>query len=272
MIKNMQKFKLFDSHTHAYPDEIAEKARINLAKFYDFDVPNVPTVAELINSQKESGSSGFALFSVATNPEQVIKINNWLASVKNANENIKDIKIILFAAMHQDLENKAAELERVLKLGFKGVKIHPDIQQVDIDSPKLMDLYESAEGRAMIYFHAGDERYDYSLPEKIIKIKEMFPKLEIIAAHLGGYQKWETAITVYKNQDIYFDTSSALWALPPCEARRIIINYNPDKILFGTDYPIRRVRDELGYLEKLNLSGDLLEKILYKNAAKLFGL
>lgn len=266
----MHKFKIFDSHTHAYPDEIAEKARINLGKFYDFNVSNSPTVAELINSQKESGSSGFTLFSVATSPEQVVKINNWLYSIKNDNQ---DLKIVLFAAMHQDFNNKASELERVLSMGFKGVKIHPDIQQVDIDSPKLMDLYATAaESRAIIYFHAGDNRYDYSLPEKIVKIKELFPKLEIIAAHLGGYTKWATAIKIYKNQDIYFDTSSSLWALPPDEAREIIINYNPDKILFATDYPIRRVKDELSYLEKLNLSDDLLEKILYKNAERLFDL
>ena len=265
----MQKFKIFDSHTHAYPDEIAEKARINLGKFYEFDVPNSPTVTDLLNSQRGSESSGFALFSVATTPEQVVKINNWLKGIKDENH---EFKIILFAAIHQDFEDKPGELDRVLKLGFKGVKIHPDIQRVDIDSPKLMDLYAAAEGRAIVYFHAGDERYDYSLPEKIVKIKEMFPKLEIIAAHLGGYQKWKTACEVYKKQDIYFDTSSTLWAIPPNEARDIIVNYNAERILFGTDFPIRKVREELEYLDKLNLDDNLLEKILYKNAERLFDL
>jgi len=170
------------------------------------------------------------------------------------------------------LDDKTAELERILTMGFKGVKIHPDIQRVDIDSPKLMDLYAAAENRAIIYFHAGDDRYDYSLPEKIIKIKQTFPKLNVIAAHLGGYKKWENVNNIYKDYDVYVDTSSALWVLPPNEAREIIINYNPDKILFATDYPVRRVKDELEYIERLNLSDDLLEKILYKNAERLFNL
>ena len=260
--------RIFDIHTHAYPDEIAEKACINLGKFYDFTVDNKGTVKDLIDSEKEGGSSGIALFSVATAPEQVVKINNWLNDVKNKYAS-NNLKIICFAAMHKDFENKADEIERTLALGFKGVKIHPDIQQTDIDSEKLLPLYEMIEGRAVMYFHAGDERYDYSLPEKIIKIKKNFPKLDIIAAHLGGYQKWETFEKTYSEKNIYIDTSSALWAMPAEQARKIIINYDSDKILFGTDYPVKRVVDELEYIDKLNLSDDLLEKILYKNAEKL---
>ena len=266
--------QIFDSHAHAYPDIIAEKACINLGKFYDFPVVNKGTVSDLIESAKESGASGFALFSVATSPEQVIKINNWLNDTKNKNSS-DEVKIICFAAMHQDFADKSGEVERTLAMGFKGVKMHPDIQQVDIDSDKLMPLYEAMQGRLIMYFHAGDDRYDYSMPEKIIRIKKNFPKLEIIAAHLGGYKTWKTYKEfekIYRDRNIYIDTSSALWLMPPELARQIIINYDSDKILFGTDYPIKRIKDELGYINKLELNANLLEKILYTNAKKLFDL
>lgn len=263
--------KIFDVHTHAYPDEIAEKACINLGRFYEFTVYNKGTVKALIESEKKGGSLGFALFSVATSPEQVVKINNWLNEEKNKYYD-NNMKIVCFAAMHHDFEDKSGEVERTLAMGFKGVKIHPDIQQIDADSEKLMPLYEAVEGRAIMYIHAGDSRYDYSLPEKIVRIKKLFPKLEIIAAHLGGYQKWETFEKTYRNKNIYIDTSSTFWAMPNERAREIILNYDSDKILFGTDYPVSTVKTEFECLLRLGLDDDLLEKILYKNAERLFDL
>ncbi|MCL2771756.1 MAG: amidohydrolase [Oscillospiraceae bacterium] len=263
--------KIFDAHTHAYPDDIAEKACINLGKFYEFTVHNAGTVDALIKSEKESGSSGFALFSVATSPEQVIKINNWLDEVKIKYSD-ESMKIVCFTAMHHDFADKAGEVDRTLAMGFKGVKIHPDIQQIDIDSEKLMPLYETLQGCGIMYFHAGDSRYDYSLPEKIVKIKKLFPRLEIIAAHLGGYQRWETFEKIYRDKNIYIDTSSTSWAMPLERAREIIINYDPERILFGTDYPVSTAKTECEYIDKLRLNYNLTEKILYANAEKLFGL
>lgn len=270
-IKYKNKYKIFDMHTHAYPDNIADKARINLGKFYDLHINHSPTMQALTDMQKNSGSSGFCLFSVATSPEQVIKINNWLYESK-INYSSENFKIECFASMHQDVDDKdkLTEVERVIKLGFKGIKIHPDIQQVDADSEKLFALYEAIEGRISLYLHAGDARYNFSLPEKIIKIKKRYPNLKIIAAHLGGYQKWDSFEEMYGGKNIYIDTSSALWAMDLERAREIILNYDTDKIFFATDYPVMSIEEELALLQKLELNDDVLEKILFKNAANFF--
>lgn len=270
MYKN--KYKIFDMHTHAYPDGIAEKARINLENFYNFEVYHSPTVKALTDMQRLYGSSGFCLFSVATAPEQPVKINNWLHKIMDEYSG-GDLAVACFASMQQDMgdKEKRAEVERVIDLGFKGVKIHPDIQRVETDSESLFAIYEAIEGRIALYIHAGDARYDFSSPKKIAKIKKRFPNLTIIAAHLGGYQRWEEFEEVYGEKNIYFDTSSALWAMNPERAREIILSYDCEKIFFGTDYPVKSIGEELELLEKLELSDEILEKILYKNASKFLG-
>ena len=60
--------------------------------------------------------------------------------------------------------------------------------------------------------------------------------------------------------------------MPAERAREIIINYDPDRILFGTDYPVSTVKQEREYFDRLRLNDSLTEKILYKNAERLFGL
>lgn len=260
--------KIFDIHTHAYPDAIAHKAVASLGEFYNFNLNAEGTVGELISMQKQGGSSGFLVFSVATSPDQVQKINNFLLSVKEKHSS-PEMKIECFAAMHQEYADIPAEIERIISLGFKGVKLHPDIQKIDVDSPLLFPLYEYIEGRLPLYLHAGDSRYDYSAPEKIVKIKKRFKNLTIISAHLGGYQKWEKFTANYLDSDVLLDTSSTLWASNAKTARDIIRFHGAERVLFGTDYPIGTVAREYELLSRLELSESEYEMILYQNAAKL---
>ena len=79
-----------------------------------------------------------------------------------------------------------------LLLGCR-LKLHPDFQKFNADSPEAFKIYELMEGRLPLLIHCGDARYDYSAPERIKRIHDNFPKLKLLAAHLGGYQQWDAA-------------------------------------------------------------------------------
>ncbi|GHV12306.1 amidohydrolase [Clostridia bacterium] len=258
--------KIFDMHTHCYPEKIAEAAAVNLGEFYNFTVYHGGTAENLVAASKESGVSGVNLLSAATSPSQVVKINDFLLATRDKYSS-HDFTITCFASMHPDYEDKAGEISRMLSLGAKGVKIHPDIQRVDIEDPRLLPIYEQlAASKSAVYFHAGDSRFTYSLPTKIAKVKRDFPQLEVIAAHLGGYQRWDMFDEAYKNRDIWIDTSSALWAMSPDLAKELISKYDSERIFFGTDYPVRTAAEEINYINELNLPAQLLERIYWKNA------
>ena len=74
---------------------------------------------------------------------------------------------------------------------------------------------------------------------------------------------------LYGKEDIYMDTSSTSRKLASEEIRRIIRKHDTQKILFGTDYPIERHDEALANFERLGLTDEETENILYNNAHRL---
>lgn len=257
---------IIDFHTHIYPEKIAPKGVQYIGDFYGFNLDtSFGTKENLDRCCEEAGVEYKVMLSVAVRPDQASGINNWLS------DNI-DEHSIGFGTLHPDMENPTSELGRFEALGLKGIKFHPDMQEFAVDDPKMFPVYSAAEGRFPILFHAGDKRFNYSGAKRIAKVLDAFPGLTVIAAHLGGYTQWEEAEKYLSGRDVYYDTSSAIGFMPKEQAVRIITGHRPDRILFGTDYPVTTQKNELEILNSLGLPEELMEKILWKNAAELLNL
>lgn len=262
--------KIFDIHTHIYPEKIAAKASRNLGAFYEFTVQGEGTYAALESSSAPCGVRGFLLLGVATNPTQVESVNNFIAETVKTSRS-RGFFTYGFLGMHQDFHDFAAELDRCTALGLSGVKLHPDIQRVDIDDRRLFELYSAIEGRLPLYLHMGDDRpqYQYSSPDKLAHILDEFPRLTVVAAHLGGYKAWDAAVPLLEHREnVYFDTSSALWAMSTERANEIISHLGTERVMFGTDYPVKNTDEEVQRVLALRLTDDELEDIFWNNAAR----
>lgn len=267
-------YKVFDIHTHTYPEAISEKAVVNLGKFYDFVCQGKGTYAHLESQAEENNVHGYLLFSVATNAHQVEKVNTSIANLAELSRS-HGFLTVGFAGMHQDFEDMEGEINRAVSLGMRGVKIHPDIQGVDIDDPRLLKLYEIVAGRIPVYFHIGDNRAQYRFSEarKLVRVMDMFPKLEVVAAHLGGYKAWEEAIEFLAGRDnVWYDTSSALWAMTPEYADDVVGKLGAEHVMFGTDYPVKNTAEELERFFRLKLTEKEREDILWNNAVRFLHL
>ena len=103
--------------------------------------------------------------------------------------------------------------------------------------------------------HMGDNRYDFSSPERLTNLIRQVPDLIVIAAHFGGYTMWEEASHILAGMpNLYTDCSSSFFALDDRTAVEIIRRYGADRVLFGTDYPMWRAEDEIGHLLSLGLT------------------
>lgn len=270
----MKKYKVFDIHTHTYPEAIAEKAVVNLGNFYNFVPEGMGTYAHLSAQAEENNVKGYLLFSVATNAHQVQKVNDSIAALAQKSRE-EGFLTVGFAGMHQDFPDFKGEIDRVEGLGLRGVKIHPDIQGIDIDDPRMLSLYEILAGRMPVYFHIGDNRpqYRFSEPKKLRRVLDMFPRLEVVAAHLGGYKATEEAIECLAGHpNVWYDTSSSLWHLSSEEASRIIHALGCDRVMFGTDYPVKNPATELALFSRLSLTESQREDILWNNAIRFLHL
>ena len=263
----MQKYRIIDSHCHIYPDKIAEKASENTGHFYDLPASLDGKISTLLEHGKKAGIEHFIVQSVATTPKQVSSINNFIAeSVASSDGHFTGL-----GTLHPDSEDMEADVNEILALGLKGVKLHPDIQKIAIDDPKMKEIYRLCEGRLPMLLHTGDYRYDFSNPNRMMPILEQYPDLTVIGAHFGGWSIWEEAtekLCKYKN--FLVDCSSSLYAISPEKANELIHVYGVERVLFGTDYPLWKPEIEIERFMQIELTEKEREDIFHNNAAKLF--
>lgn len=253
---------VIDFHAHAFPDKIALPAVEQLASHYHLKVSRPGTMDDLLESSREAGISKLCLHAAATNAEQVEITNNWMA------QQCSDC-IAGFGSLHIDYPEFAAELDRMETLGLTGIKFHADFQGFAIDDPRMWPLYEAIDDRFLVMFHVGDKVSDLSNPVRLSRVLDDFPRMKAIAAHLGGWSKWQEAKNYLLGRDLYIDTSSTTWVLRVEEIAELIRVHDINRVLFGTDYPIVSHQEELEAFAKIPLSQDERERILWKNASKL---
>ena len=255
---------IFDAHVHIYPDKIAAKAADNVGKFYGIPMAFDGRISTLMEDCKAAGVEHCLVHSVATTHDQVCKINDFIKASVDASEGM----FVGFCTLHPSMDAKEteAEIDRIISMGLKGVKLHPDCQKFCIDDKHAMEMYEIIDGRVPILFHTGDKRYDYSNADRMKAAAKRFPKQRMIAAHFGGYSVWEDSVRKLAGlENVWYDESSSLAYITPEKAKEYILAYGEDRIFWGTDYPMWNASEELERFDRIDLTDAQREKILWKN-------
>lgn len=256
---------IIDFHTHAYPKKVAGKAVEFLNQYYRVECQGTGTMEDLRASARDAGVDYLVVHAVATKPSQVENVNTWIAGHTSAH-------VIGFGTIHPDYPKIPQELARIRSLGLRGIKLHPDFQEYNANDPSMDVVYANIQGELPVLIHTGDETSDYSSPRRVADILDRFPRLTVIAAHLGGYSAWDEAEQYLIGRRLYIDTSSSLWALPPEKAVHMIRRHGVRRVLFGTDYPLTHHREELERFMALDLTGEEKRLILFENAKRLLNL
>ncbi len=210
------KRKIIDAHAHIFPGKIAERASESIKEFYHLNMGFAGYPHTLIERGSRIGVYKYLVCSTATKPEQVFSINSFIAQKCE-----KYPQFFGFGSLHPHMEPEeyTAEILRIKQLGLHGIKLHSDFQQFDIDDPNMIPVYRlAAKAGLPILFHMGDSRYDYSAPRRLANAATEVPDLICLAAHFGGYERWDEAYQYLKLPNVYFDTSSSLFKLSKSDA------------------------------------------------------
>ncbi|MBR5512882.1 MAG: amidohydrolase [Ruminococcus sp.] len=270
---------LFDFHTHAFADSIAERA---MASLLDTAKNNKETehmkaytdgtISELRMLMQENGISRSLLLPIATKPSQQTTINNWAASVMEND-------IYSCGTVHPDAENFVEEVERIKSLGLCGVKLHPEYQFFRPDEERVFPIYrKAAELGLFVVFHAGWDPAGkgdiLAPPRSFAHIAEKFPELNIVAAHMGGMRMFDEVedCLAGKFGNVYFDTAAVTDYISPEQLLRIIGKHGADKILFASDAPWDDPQNEVRVIDELPLSKTEKDMIFYKNAERILNI
>ena len=260
--------KVADFHAHIFPDKLADKAAGSIGDFYGVSIARTASVDVLVAEEQKVGVSRCVVSNSAVTPKQVHNINNFISEAVKAHPNF-----IGFGSIFPGMDGFEEELDRMLALGLRGVKIHPDFQKLAIDDPSAIETYRAMARRGMpVLFHMGDYRYDFSSPERLTNLLRKAPDLQVIAAHFGAWGAWERSLAHPQPENVLYDTSSSLGMTDHDTIMRLFDKLGTQRFLFGTDFPMWSPKEELERFLALGFDDETNETILYGNFMKLFGL
>lgn len=257
---------IIDIHTHAWPEKISEKAQDALQQAFGVTLIGDPTTSTLLTYMDRNNIDLSVIAGVATKPEQVPAINQWLFGVRGK-------RFRVFCALHPEYPLWKEELVKIKAAG-DGIKFQPEFQDFYVDDNRFYPIYEELQRLQLpVLFHCGKElsgtKLVRSSPDRIMRLKSDFPGLLIIAGHFGGFQLWEEVRRHILGKDIYLDTAFFFGHLPAEESRKMVLSHPADKILFGTDFPLVDQKKDIQAVRQLEVPGELKEQILYRNACRL---
>ncbi len=267
----LDKFQVIDAHCHIYPEKIAAKAVAGTDRFYDTVAACLGTVPDLMEVGARAGVDHFIVQSVATTPKQVTGINEFIAAMVAEQGG----RLTGLGTLHPESDDFVGDVRRIVSLGLKGVKLHPDIQAFKIDDYRFLKIYELCEEEGLpILMHTGDSRYDYSNPNRLLPVLKIFTGLTVIGAHFGGWSIWKQATEELAGMpNLYVDCSSTFQFLGSTEGITDLIHrYGTDRVLFGSDFPMWSPVDEVKTFLSLDLTDEERRLILSENAKKLFSI
>ena len=259
---------IIDFHTHCFPDALAPRAIPKLSNAAGGLIPRTDgTLSGLRSSMLKCGVDISVVMNIATNADQMRKVNDFAASINNKKD------IFAFGSVFPFAPDAIEELERIKNLGLPGIKLHPEYQGFSVDDERLFPLYKKISELGLItLFHAGVD-YGFSppygaTPKKLAVVLRHFSS-PVIAAHWGGVLCGEDVIKHLCGKDIYFDLSFGYGTMPKYLAEKIIERHGTDKLLFASDTPWHSPTLELSLIGSLGLSKEDLSKIKSENAKKL---
>ncbi len=263
---------VIDFHTHIFPDKIASGAIESLknnAKGGKYNVTNYTdgTLKGLMASMDKNGVDISIVLPVATSPRQTESINNFAQTVR-------DERVISFGGIHPLNENCDKILEDLKKRGFKGIKLHPEYQSVNIDSPESIKILQKAEALGLYcVVHAGIDVGIkpplHCAPKQLKNVLNYVSGKYIIAAHMGGFDMFDEVEEVLVGTDIYFDTAAICKMIKKEQFEKIIKNHGSEKILFATDSPWGDAKEYLEIVRNLDITQEEFDNITYKNGLKI---
>jgi uncharacterized protein len=162
---------------------------------------------------------------------------------------------------------------------FVGIKLHPEMNAVAADDPRVDPYLDFAARHALPVVAHSDGQVDAASPARLLALARRHPEVPVVLYHTGFQGPHEPAIEAAA--EALHDGSANLWLetaqLPPEWALRAVERVGPGRVLFGTDATFHGRGHYARYAPLLaalasTLDPDDLARVRSENARHLFRL
>lgn len=141
------------------------------------------------------------------------------------------------------------EIARGAAGGSAGVKLVPGSARLYLDEPRCLTVFEEAARHGLPVVvqsgnagPVGERGHAYGRPAYLREALDALPDLSVVLAHFGEGYDGETVELARRHGGVYADLSMRLNGKPPeselAELALLIREFGPDRVMFGSNYPI----------------------------------
>jgi predicted TIM-barrel fold metal-dependent hydrolase len=261
---------IIDCHTH-------------LNNYHEPSAPFLPqSISKLRASMAEAGIDySLVLTSYIVSADRP-SVREVIDAIGSAN----DLGVVAGISYLNYKEKDLRELADDLKEGrVKGLKLYPGYEPFYPHDKRLKVVYDLAEEfQVPVMIHSGDTfsakgKLKYAHPLEIDEVAVDHPGVKFVICHLGNPWLTDAMEVVYKNANVYADISGLMLgefsqAFEDYMSDEIedVITYagEPEKFLFGTDWPICNMKSYVEFVRRLQISEHDRQLLLSENSRKLF--
>ncbi len=283
---------MIDAHCHLFTPAVVDsvRSRGGMARLLRLDVDAGARrvgVEPLLRAAEAAGVDRCLLLPTAP-PHRVRRVNDRFAEAAAGHGSLATL-----GTLHPSMSAVEDEIARLLDRGTAGVKLSTFSQRFALDDPEAERMFAALEragaagGRrpavlldtfveAHRYFGA-DPRH-LTTPERLDRLAEHHPGMDVIGAHLGGllapFRQLVEELTPRDN--LFLDTSNATHVLDEDQVVTMVLRHGPGHLVFGTDWPWFSPRGEIprvaAILRRAGLDEEQMERVFDGNARRLYGL
>jgi uncharacterized protein len=276
---------IVDMHAHVLPPEIIARREEYLRRdrwfglLYTNPRARLVDAVTLLGEMEQAGVDLAVIFGFAfADPGLCRLCNDYIleSSLQHPQQ------FIPFALVSPVTGREAeGELHRTLERGALGVgELMPDGQNFALTDFDLLDplMGLTRAFRVPLMIHINEPvGHDYAGkcaqgPQQGYQLALRYPENEFILAHWGGglpfYELMPEVRSVLRN--VYYDTAASPFLYEDAIFRQVM-DWAPNKVLWGSDYPLLKQGPFLKRVMKLGLEPSVLSKLLGDNALGLLG-
>jgi len=277
---------IIDAHCHIFPPEIiAERDQIASREAWFCELYRNPkhclaTADELLTSMKRAGVRRSVVFGFAFSDPGLCHLCNQYVLESARRYPLELLPLIV--VQPGDSRSSERELTECFSQGALGVgELLPDGQGYALDDWKVLDPVMSCLHalNKPVMLHVN-EQLGHSYPGKggngVVAgyaLGEHYPDNMLVLSHWGGGLLFYELMPEVRHtlRNVYYDTAASA-LLYDDRIFTSALTWMPDKILWASDYPLLSQKRFLHRIAALELPGDQLERLFYRNTEHMLGL
>jgi hypothetical protein len=278
--------QVVDFHVHAFPPEVEQRRErfaaldAGFAALYSSPKARIATADAVLTEMAAAEVDHSVLLGFGwSDPGLCREHTAYLCDAARANPD----RLTAFAALQPRDPRASAAVAGAATLGARGIgELMPHLQGYALDDESTIGpMAEAAAALGLIVLTHASEPVGHAYPGKgdvsprtLLAFVRRWPELRVVAAHWGGGLAFYELMpeVAEATRRLWYDAAASPLLYHHQVYQSVVDITGPERVLFGSDYPLLGQARCLRRLRASGLAPEALARVVGGNAVRLLGL